>query len=314
MLTEKSCGAVVFTRQNGEIKYLLIRSVEGFYGFPKGHMEANETEEETALREIFEETGLKVSLFPIFKTAEEHPFTRKDGVPALKKVTYFLAEYADQTPVRQESEVESLELFDYSAAMEKIEFESNRRVLSDANEFLTTYIAAEKLEEERKKSPKKPIDCGFTEGNNWFRYRAAAIIVEKGCVLLVSNARESYYYSVGGGVHMGETAKEAVMREVFEETGVHYCVDKLAVIHENFFSETSGSLKGLTCHEVTFYFLMKPRGTMELDSNSYTSGIREHMNWIPIQDLHRYRAYPTFLRDYLTNEHDGIEHIVTNEN
>ena len=71
-------------------------------------------------------------------------------------------------------------------------------------------------------------DCGFTRENNWFRYRAAAIIIEDGCVLFAGNEREDYLYSIGGGVHMGETAEAAVLREVFEETGVHYEIDRLA--------------------------------------------------------------------------------------
>ena len=62
-------------------------------------------------------------------------------------------------------------------------------------------------------------DCGFTKDKNWFRYRAAAIIIEDGCVLFASNENDDYIYSVGGGVHMGETAEEAVLREVYEETG-----------------------------------------------------------------------------------------------
>ena len=62
-------------------------------------------------------------------------------------------------------------------------------------------------------------DCGFTRESNWFRYRAAAIIIEDGCVLFAGNEREDYLYSIGGGVHMGETAEAAVLREVFEETG-----------------------------------------------------------------------------------------------
>ena len=65
-------------------------------------------------------------------------------------------------------------------------------------------------------------DCGFTKENNWFRYRAAAIIVEDGCILFAGNDVDDYYYSVGGGVHVNETAEEAVVREVFEETGVEY--------------------------------------------------------------------------------------------
>lgn len=156
-------------------------------------------------------------------------------------------------------------------------------------------------------------DCGFTKENNWFRYRAAAIIIENDCVLFAGNESEDYYYSVGGGVHIGETAEAAVIREVYEETGVHYEVDKLAVIHENFFDENKGSLKGLNCHEICFYFLMKPRGTQKLNSNSYTQGYKEEMYWIPIKDLDKYRAFPSFLKDYLSKEHSHVEHIITDE-
>lgn len=157
------------------------------------------------------------------------------------------------------------------------------------------------------------LDCGFTKENRWFRYRAAAIIIEDGCVLFAGNGREDYYYSVGGGVHMGETAEDAVIREVFEETGVHYEIDRLAVIHENFFNENNGALQGLDCHEICLYFLMKPRGTKTLHSDSYTLGVREEMHWLPIDRLDHYKAFPSFMKDYLSREHPGIEHIVTDE-
>lgn len=156
-------------------------------------------------------------------------------------------------------------------------------------------------------------DCGFTKENNWFRYRAAAIIIENDSVLFACNEKDDYFYSIGGGVHLGETAEDAVLREVFEETGVHYEIDCLAVIHENFFNENSGTLKGLNCHELSFYFRMKPRGTQELRSNSMTQGVKEEMRWIPIKDLDQYKAFPTFLKDYLRKEYVGIEHIVTDE-
>ena len=120
-------------------------------------------------------------------------------------------------------------------------------------------------------------DCGFTRENNWFRYRAAAIIIEDDCILFVGNEVENYYYSVGGGVHMGESASDAVLREVYEETGIHYEIDRLAIIHENFFNQHEGSLKGLNCHEICFYFLMKPKGNQKLNSNSFTSGHKEQM-------------------------------------
>ena len=156
-------------------------------------------------------------------------------------------------------------------------------------------------------------DCGFTKDNKWFRYRAAAIIVENGCVLFAGNEIDDYYYSIGGAVHMGETAEDAVKREVLEETGVSYEIDRLAVIHENFFDENQGALKGMDCHEIAMYFLMKPRGSQELNSNSYTQGVREHMYWIPIAELDQYRAFPSWMKDYLQSEHTGVEHIVTDE-
>lgn len=158
----------------------------------------------------------------------------------------------------------------------------------------------------------KEYDCGFTRDSKWFRYRAAAIIIEDNHILFAGNEKEDYYYSVGGGVHMGETAEEAIVREVYEETGIHYEVDRLAFIHENFFFG-DGSLEGKECHELAFYFLMKSRGTQELNSNSYTQGVKENMFWIPLDKLKDYRAYPTFFREKLKNIGEGIEHIVTYE-
>ena len=62
-------------------------------------------------------------------------------------------------------------------------------------------------------------NCGFINDKKAFRYRAAAIIVEEGCVLFARNDKDDYYYSVGGAVHMGETSEEAVKREVLQQLG-----------------------------------------------------------------------------------------------
>ena len=77
------------------------------------------------------------------------------------------------------------------------------------------------------------MDCCFTNEKNWFRYRAAGIVVEDGKVLFVTDKTLDYYYTVGGGVHMGEKAQECVCREMKEETGIDYEIDHLAVICEN---------------------------------------------------------------------------------
>lgn len=136
MKYERSCGAVVFTRENGAVKYVIIASMDGYCGFPKGHMEPGETEHETARREIYEETGLEVSFIEGFLEYEEHALAREGRPDTMKQIVYFLAEYSGQMPRAQESEVSMLKLMDYDEAMNSFRFESNRRILRNAGRFI----------------------------------------------------------------------------------------------------------------------------------------------------------------------------------
>lgn len=134
MKLERSCGAVVFTRAGGEVRYVLVCSRGGNCGFPKGHMEPGETQEQTALREIREEVGLDVTLVPGFHTQDEYPLLRKQNTR--KRVDFFLAEYADQ-PIRAlETELQNAGLYTFDEALRLIQRESWRRVLCEANAFL----------------------------------------------------------------------------------------------------------------------------------------------------------------------------------
>ena len=135
MITEKSCGAVVYTKESGNIEYVIIRSKEGIYGFPKGHTEENETEMETALREVVEETGLAVKLIHGFRTEDTHTFIR-NGETRLKHIVYFLGEYSGQTPVAQESELSGVYSMDYESALSVFQYESSKRLLMEAHNFL----------------------------------------------------------------------------------------------------------------------------------------------------------------------------------
>ena len=134
MTVEKSCGAVVFTRINGEIRYVLAQNPEGYYGFPKGHMECGETETITALREIHEEVGLSPRLIEGFRAENEHPLPNKPGV--MKQIVYFLAEYEDQEIVFQKEELLSAPLVSFEEAMELFVFDSSKRILTEAHNFL----------------------------------------------------------------------------------------------------------------------------------------------------------------------------------
>lgn len=135
MLYEKSCGAVVFTLADDEIKYLLIRNLSGIYGFPKGHVEQGETEEQTALREVYEEVGLSVKLVPGFRTEDEHPIPQKENT--MKQIVYYLGEYSNQEFAYQKEELTDALLMDYETAMTMFQFESSKRILTEANNFLS---------------------------------------------------------------------------------------------------------------------------------------------------------------------------------
>ena len=134
MTFEKSCGAVVFTREGGRLRFLIIQMLGGHHGFPKGHMEPGETERDTAIREIREEVGLTPRILDGFRETEAYllPGKRNTG----KQVVYFLAEYENQ-PVRvQKDELRGARLMCFQDALKVLEFEESRRILSDANRFL----------------------------------------------------------------------------------------------------------------------------------------------------------------------------------
>lgn len=88
-LLRKSCGVIPFRWKDGEKEYLIVLQTNNCWSFPKGHMEAGETEEQTALRELYEETGLRVKIEPGQRAVSEYdipPFTRKQVVLFLGEV------------------------------------------------------------------------------------------------------------------------------------------------------------------------------------------------------------------------------------
>ena len=138
MTYEFSCGAVVFTMIDGVPHYLLVRAKdqpEGCHGFPKGHMEPGETEVQTALREIYEETGVHVELLEGFRAVTEYDLHELPGT--CKRVVFFLGQYENQTVRIQESELASYALAPFEEALELTEFADSKQILTDAHAFLT---------------------------------------------------------------------------------------------------------------------------------------------------------------------------------
>lgn len=133
MYDEKSCGAVVFTRQQGKNQYLLVQSINGHYGFPKGHVEPGESERETAWREVWEETGLRVTLLPDFRRVCEYDIPKGE---IHKQVVYFLGEFENQTVRFRESEIAGGCLLELAQAQKQLAHEESRRILQEADAFL----------------------------------------------------------------------------------------------------------------------------------------------------------------------------------
>lgn len=132
---EKSCGAIVFTRVNGQPKYVIVREQAGAYSFPKGHVEGDETEMQTARREIFEETGLCPAFLEGFRETDEYDLKEKPGTR--KQVVYFLAEFGNEPLVPREGEIREIQLLPYEQALHFFEHESTRKIFAAAHAFLT---------------------------------------------------------------------------------------------------------------------------------------------------------------------------------
>ena len=132
-LYEKSCGAVVFRKEGRRVLFLVVKNKKGRnWGFPKGHMELGETEVQTALREIEEETGLKVTVQQGFRAVSRYTLWNK----ASKQVVFFLAQSETGDVTVQEEEIERAKWLPYPAAMNLFRFENDRRVLKNAAGWL----------------------------------------------------------------------------------------------------------------------------------------------------------------------------------
>ena len=139
MLNEKSCGAVVYVKNSG-VKYLLLQYEAGHWDFVKGNVEEGESEQQTTVRELQEETGIIDAKFAEGFKEKISYFYKRQGATAyretvLKEVVFFLME-TKTTDVKLSFEHIGFDWLNYEATMQKLTFKNAKDVLAKAHDFL----------------------------------------------------------------------------------------------------------------------------------------------------------------------------------
>lgn len=141
------------------------------------------------------------------------------------------------------------------------------------------------------------MDISFNQENQKFNYRVCAMIISENRLLAMHDERSPYFYLPGGRVKMGETAEQAVVREIWEELGVTLKIDRPLWLNQAFFTE---DVDGIRYHELCIYFLIDISNTDLLErGNSFTltEGKHTHMfEWLAFDSLKDEYFYPIFLK------------------
>ncbi len=132
MKKEKSCGSIIYKYSDNDLLFLVIKQTKGHYSFPKGHVEENETERETALREVKEETGFDISFVGDFRKV----ITYMPNDDVLKDVVFFLGNVIGGVLKAQEEEVVEIKWLNYEDALSVITYDDDKSVLRQAYDYI----------------------------------------------------------------------------------------------------------------------------------------------------------------------------------
>ena len=130
-----SAGIVVYREHNNQREYLLLHYASGHWDFAKGHLEAGETIEQAAHRELFEEAGITAQVHDGFKHSFAYTLTGRDGMPELKTV-YFFAGKALSDNIRLSHEHKDFMWLPYADAIKKLTYDNARNLLYNVHHFL----------------------------------------------------------------------------------------------------------------------------------------------------------------------------------
>lgn len=138
-MIETSAGAVIFFKENLEFTFLLLKYSSGHWDFPKGNVEENEKIEETAKREILEETGIdSIDFVPGFSESIQYYYTRNKTTIS-KKVYYFLAETKTKNVTLSDEHL-SYKWLNYHESLSTLTYSNAKDLLKKAFLFIKTQL------------------------------------------------------------------------------------------------------------------------------------------------------------------------------
>jgi len=202
--------------------------------------------------------------------------------------------------------------------------EEENRILTEASAYaavpksevfrtaLYDYHQSVRRAQARRDIPPEAPDMSVPCREGVINIRVGAIIVKENRFLMVRNHLSDYFYSVGGRIKFGETAEEAVVREVFEETGIKMEIDHLGFIQENYFIGDSPAKMGKVIYELGYYFYMKVPKDFEPVCNSITEdGQTEYLEWVSPDEPRT--IFPEFFRTELDITDRSVKHKVKDD-
>ena len=148
----------------------------------------------------------------------------------------------------------------------------------------------------------KPSDISYVISNSKFNYRVCGIMIHDDKILAMHDERSPYFYLPGGRVKMGETAEQAILREIQEELNITALIIRPLWMNQGFFTE---DVDHLHYHELCVYFLLDVTGTDLLTKgNKFTLNEQRHSHefeWLPFDRLKDEYFYPIFLKTEIYN-------------